>query len=192
MKPLNSFPIVVLLIGLTAGLGSGCARRMTIVTGTTIGLHATPGDGQSQAPQVTLAYKRAELALVPTAGTSASNEPPSDAYSSLAIIDFRTKWFRGTAIDQFIATGHASRDIQEQGDEFTTALAKFAKTDSAGRLRAWIKAAPDDAGRKNRQQEITKWIGDRGYPFTDLLYDASREADRRKFLEEKAQSLGIP
>lgn len=192
MKPPILLPGLVLLIGLIAGFSSGCARRMTIVTGTTIGLHATPGDGQSQTPQVTLAYKRAELALIPTGGNSATNDPASDAYSALALIDFRTKWFRGTSIDQFIATGHASREIQEQGDEFATALAGFAKSDSAARLRAWIKTSTDTAERKKRQQELTKWIGERSYNFADLLYDSSLEADRKKFLEEKAQGLGIP
>jgi hypothetical protein len=110
----------------------GCAPRMTVATGTTIGLNATPGDGQAQSPQVTFAYKRSEIAKVPT-GQQPARKPPAraqndssdqntDAYSAIAIVDFQTKWFGKTSIDQFIATGHAARDIQE-GTEFTAALA---------------------------------------------------------------------
>lgn len=109
--------------------GAGCARRMTVATGTVIGLNANPGDGQSQLPQITFAYKRAEFALVPTGGNTATNDSSSnpkatDAYSALAIVDFKTKFFSETSIDQFIATGHASRDIQQEGSEFTEALAQ--------------------------------------------------------------------
>lgn len=104
-------------------IATGCAQRMTVSTGTIIGLNATPGDGQTQAPQVTLAYKRSELAFVPTGERLAKKGPPidTDAYSALAIIDFKTRWFRGTQIDQFIATGHAARDIQDS-PQFTGAL----------------------------------------------------------------------
>jgi hypothetical protein len=122
MKTIHSLFLLAALAGVVAG--SGCARRLTLSTGTVIGLTATPGDGQSQPPQITLAYKRAEMALVPTGGNAATNKRPTDAYSALAVIDFQTRWFRETSIDQFIATGHASRDIQTQGSEFTQALAQ--------------------------------------------------------------------
>lgn len=187
--------LVALALVLT---GSGCARRMNVATGTTIGLHATPGDGQSQSPQVTLAYKRAEIALVPTAGASARKKPDTDAYSSLAVIDFQTKWWRGTSIDQFIATGHAARDIQTpdakggNGNQFTAALAKYARTDSAATLRNWIKSAPDKAERKKREDAIKAWIpADAEYDFADLLTDGSLESKRKKFLSEKGETLGI-
>ncbi len=124
MNTTKSTLLLAGLIGLVAGMSSGCVRRMTVATGTTIGLHATPGDGQNQSPQITLAYKRAEIALVPTAGQAATKTPASDAFSALAVIDFQTRWFRDTKIDQFIATGFASRDIQASGSEFTRALAQ--------------------------------------------------------------------
>jgi len=124
MNPRTSFTQVIAIAATLTLLVAGCARRMTVATGTTIGLHATPGDGQSQTPQVTLAYKRSEIALVPTGEKAARKDGivgNTDAYSTLAIIDFRTKWFRGASIDQFIATGHAARDIQD-GTAFTETL----------------------------------------------------------------------
>lgn len=130
-----------LLVVVAASLvATGCARRMTVATATTIGLHATPGDGQSQTPQVTLAYKRAELAMVPTGAQAAKKDASNgdtDAFSALAIIDFRTKWFGETSIDQFIATGHAARDIQD-GPEFTGAL-----------LGVYAEPPPDIVERRN-------------------------------------------
>jgi hypothetical protein len=115
------FAILVVVLA-----GPGCARRMLVTTGTTIGLVANPGDGQSQPPQITFAYKRAEMAYVPTSGSVASNNTvfKSDAFSSLALVNFKTKFFGATSIDQFIATGHASRDIQDKGTEFTAELLK--------------------------------------------------------------------
>ncbi len=187
--------LVALALVLT---GSGCARRMNVATGTTIGLHATPGDGQSQSPQVTLAYKRAEIALVPTAGASARKKPDTDAYSSLAVIDFQTKWWRGTSIDQFIATGHAARDIQTpdakggDGNQFTAEMVKYARSDSAATIRNWIKSAPDKIERKKRQDAITAWIPTgAAYDFADLLTDACLESERNKFLTDEAKNLGI-
>ena len=121
----SSIPGTLLLAAMLLS-PAGCARRMTVSTGTTIGLHATPGDGKSQSPQVTLAYKRSEIALVPTGEKPAKKKQNgnSDSYSSLAVIDFQTKWFGSTSIDQFIATGHASRDIQHEGSAFTETLAR--------------------------------------------------------------------
>ena len=118
--------LLAALVAAFGGAGSGCARRMTVTTGTVIGLVANPGDGQSQPPQITFAYKRAEMALVPTSGQPATNSAgvKSDAFSSLTLVNFQTKFFGKTSIDQFFATGHASRDIQTQGTEFTAELLK--------------------------------------------------------------------
>ena len=193
--------IIYLALGVFVGGGamsSGCARRMTVSTGTTIGLHATPGDGKSQTPQVTLAYKRAEMALVPTGGKAATKEPDADSYSALAIVDFRTRWFGGTSIDQFVATGHAARDIQEQGNEgqgneFTAQLVKYARSDSAKGLRDWIKSAPNVVERKKREKAIADWIPDGAdYNFADLLTDSRLERERRRFISEKGEALNIP
>ena len=194
MKIQITFTFLASIVAVTSVLQTGCARRMVVSTGTTIGLHATPGDGKSQTPQVTLAYKRAELALVPTGEKAARKSPAgnSDSYSALAIVDFRTKWFSGTGIDLFIATGHASRDIQEQGSEFTAELLHVAKTDSSKRLQAWVNSAADATERKRRQQAMTDWIGGAGYTFAHLLYRPDLEKERQKFLTEKAAALSIP
>lgn len=128
---MKSLPLPIILAGSLLGAlisGAGCAQRMTVATGTTIGLHATPGDGQSQTPQITLAYKRSEVAIIPTGERAArnmeENEADTDAYSALAVIDFQTRWWGDTSVDQFIATGHAARDIQEEDSVFAAELAK--------------------------------------------------------------------
>ena len=198
MKPVTTPFLVAVIIGAGVLGSGGCARRMTVSTATTIGLNATPGDGKSQAPQITLAYKRAEMALVPTGGKAATREPDSDSYSALAIVDFRTRWFGGTSIDQFVATGHAAREIQEEGDkgqgnEFTAQLVKYATSNSAQTLRAWIKSAPNVEDRKKRQKAIADWIPEGAdYNFADLLTDGRLEGERRRFIAEQGAALGIP
>lgn len=103
-------------LGLVAAISLGgfalsaCGPRVVISTGTTIGLKATPGDGNTRPPQVTLGYKRAETALVPTAGGKATAD--ADAFSTLAAIYFSTKWFGRTEIHSFVGSGVAAREIQ--------------------------------------------------------------------------------
>lgn len=140
-----------------------------INTGTSIGLKATPGDMQTRPPQVTLAYKRAELALVPTQGNVAvdckteTNGCPKccpagedskvpqdkDAFSTLATFYFRTQWFGDTELDSFIATGHAARAIQTQGSAFGQ---KFAA--------ATMRAIPDAV--KARRSALNQQLGGLG------------------------------
>ncbi len=102
---------IVLALGLTCLALSACGPRVIISTGTTIGLKATPGDGNTRPPQVTFAYKRAELALVPTSNAKKATTN-SDAFSTLAAIHFSTQWFGNTEIRSFLGTGLAARDIQ--------------------------------------------------------------------------------
>jgi hypothetical protein len=101
---------LALTLSLMGGSFLGCGPRVTISTGTTIGLKASPGDGSTRPPQVTLGYKRAETSLVPTAGKEASSS--TDAFSTLAAVYFKTEWFGKTELRSFIGTGHAARDIQ--------------------------------------------------------------------------------
>lgn len=108
-------PGLVMVLGLFCITLSACGPRVIISTGTTIGLKATPGDGNTRPPQVTLAYKRAELALVPTRGNQATSN--SDAFSTLAAIHFSTRWFGSTEISSFLGTGMAARDIQVATEE---------------------------------------------------------------------------
>ena len=100
----------VLVFVALALLIAGCGvPRVNVITGTTIGLKATPGDGQTRPPQVTLGYKRGELALVPTSGVGATQQ--TDAQSAVAAFHFSTRWFGSTELDSFIATGGAARSL---------------------------------------------------------------------------------
>jgi len=99
----------VLVLGMGALLlTSACKPRVIIVTGTTLGLKATPGDGNSRPPQVTLGYKRAEAALVPTSG-AAADDHGRDAFSTMAAFDFRTRWFGQTELASFVGTDRRAR-----------------------------------------------------------------------------------
>jgi hypothetical protein len=112
-------------IGIVAALGvvlAACGSpRLLIATGTTIGLKATPGDGQARPPQVTFAYKRAEVAVVPTPEKPAERGAKRDedgnlvqeAYSTLAAFSFFTKWWGETRLDSVVATGHAARELHD-------------------------------------------------------------------------------
>lgn len=103
-KRLLGASLVVLLAG-------GCGPRVLIATGTTIGLKANPGDPQGgRSPQVTFGYKRAELALIATKGTGAT-EAGTDAYSTFASFGFKTQWFGDTELASFMATGFAARAL---------------------------------------------------------------------------------
>lgn len=105
------FPLAALpLLGF---VGCNIGPRMIVVTGTTIGLHASPGDMQSRPPSVTFAYKRSELAIVPTAGSPATEKGTNstDAYSAFCAFYADMHWFGTSTVSQAIATGHAAREI---------------------------------------------------------------------------------
>ena len=113
--------VTLLLAGCSAG------PRMTVVTGTVIGLHASPGDGSTKPPAVTFAYKRSEVALIPTAAkpavsgdTTSTNR--TDTYSAFSVFDADIHWFGGSLIQQFIATGHAAR-IAVTNNQFSSQFA---------------------------------------------------------------------
>ena len=103
----------------------GCGPRMNIVTSTNVGLHATPGDGSSEPPQVSIAYKRSEVAVIPagngggvdvpdeTSGSTTTDDrrQDRDLFSVITAYGFQTQWFGKTALDSVIATGHAARMI---------------------------------------------------------------------------------
>lgn len=167
---------------LAASLASGCdpRRRVVVATGTTLGLKATPGDGQSRPPQVTLGYKRAELALVPTRGQAATSGAPeclnpgagaapakcTDAFSTLTAFDFRTRWFGATQLSSFVSTGFAAREIQVEeaaaagkagapeggGNAFTTEFEKVFHEATVG------PATPADLNRKLTLQGVRRTL----------------------------------
>lgn len=108
--PVKKLILCLALLPLLAGGGCG-GNRLYVVTGTSVGLHCTPGDGSTTPPQVSLAYKRTELAIIPTTAAGATTD--TDAYSSLAGFDFKSHFFGETALHQFISTGFASRKLLE-------------------------------------------------------------------------------
>lgn len=112
---LSHLALVMAILSLSA-----CGPRVIISTGTTLGLKATPGDGYTRPPQVTFGYKRAESALLSTAGLNATDT--SDAFSTLAAFHFKTFWFGDTELHSFIGTGIAARDVQ--GTDFQQAFAE--------------------------------------------------------------------
>jgi len=156
-------------LGLCAlvALVAGCGPRVILTTGTTLGLKATPGDGQTRPPQVTLGYKRAELALVPTSGKGATTN--SDAASTLAAFYFSTEWFGKTELSSFIGTGHAARDIQQEPkfqDEINKAAERFegfrinnrAQLAAAGRITGTY-AQLQDAGKRTKIRDKAVELG---------------------------------
>ncbi len=110
-----------LMLFLSTAVAFGCGTpRLLVATGTTIGLKATPGDGQASPPQVTLAYKRSEVAVVPTpenpeerVATRRNDTSSDEAFSILSVFGLRTIWFGKTSVRSFIATGHAAREVQK-------------------------------------------------------------------------------
>ena len=102
-----------LMIGASL-LVSGCAPHVIIATGTTLGIKATPGDGQTRPPQVVIGYKRAETALIPVEGGGAEIDGPdvkTDAASTVASFYLKSQWTAGTEIRSFIGSGFAARQI---------------------------------------------------------------------------------
>jgi hypothetical protein len=102
------------LVVVASLLVSGCAPRVIIATGTTLGIKATPGDGQMRPPQLVIGYKRAEAALIPVEGGGAQmngSEVKSDAASTVASFYLKSQWMAGTEIRSFIGSGFAARHI---------------------------------------------------------------------------------
>jgi protein involved in polysaccharide export with SLBB domain len=124
------------------GLSLGCAGqpRVVVVTSTMVGLEAKPPMGDAQPnPSVSLAYKRAEMVLIPvcqvteyarsqdlkkTAGVGGTPPkeqpnpkcPPNaskedDAYAVTGSFQMQHNWFGPLNIRQFIATGIAARHL---------------------------------------------------------------------------------
>jgi hypothetical protein len=125
MGRLLSAALVLTIVA--CGVGGCGGSRVITTTGTTLGLKATPGDGQMQPPQITFGYKRAEASLVPTRARGATREGAvlkDDAYSTLSSFYFSTEWFGATHIASFIGTGFAARDIMGADTVFGEAFEK--------------------------------------------------------------------
>jgi hypothetical protein len=181
-------PLRLALVGVLLVVG-GCGPRVFVTTGTLIGLEASPGDGNTQPPSVTFGYKRAELALVPTAGGPATKSQvgggSEDAYSTLAVFDLASGWFKKTKIEQFIAAGHAARTVQES-PTFTNALVgASAGTDKLSNVYVALMAQePEGACWK----ALHKWREDNLKDVTDFDFARQQryEGDRTKASKDGA------
>ena len=175
-------PLRLALVGVLLVV-AGCGPRVFVTTGTLVGLEASPGDGNTQPPSVIFGYRRAELALVPTGGGPATKREAGggseDAYSTLAVFDLASGWFKKTKIEQFIATGHAARTIQEY-HAFTDALVgASAGTDKLSNAYVGLMAQePGGACWKS----LHKWREDNLRDVTDFDFARQRryEDDRTK------------
>ncbi|UCF90496.1 MAG: hypothetical protein JSW39_19670 [Desulfobacterales bacterium] len=166
MKIPKAMICTAVTLALASSLLAGCGARLHVVTGTSVGLSANSGDGQTRPPQVSLAYKRSEGALIPTEERAAvKSESPNikntDAFSSLAVFNLTTEWFGDTEINQFIATGHASRDIQDAGPEFVDAFNQATIGVVPNEIQAQRKALADKLGQlnENQAQEVLNLAG---------------------------------
>jgi hypothetical protein len=110
---------------------TGCSPRVIVVTGTTVGLKATPGDGQTRPPQLVVGYKRAETAVIPVEGGGADQATGRDAASTVASFYLKHEWTATTEIRSFIGTGFAARKI----------------VGSEGFAKEFLEKAPPEPGR---------------------------------------------
>jgi hypothetical protein len=132
---------------------AACSPHVIVATGTTIGIKATPGDGQTRPPQLVVGYKRAEAALVPVDGTGsqragAGNAVTNEAASVVSSFYLKNQWTSETQIRSFIGTGFAAREIV--GDQGALLKSSFAA--ATGDV-----PSPDIVGRQ--QVLIRKWAG---------------------------------
>ena len=108
------------VLALAALFSSGCGPRVIVVTGTTVGLKATPGDGQTRPPQLVVGYKRAEAAVIPVEGDGATHsgdtQKDKEAASTVASFYLESHWMGRTDIRAFIGTGFAARKVAESTD----------------------------------------------------------------------------
>ena len=134
---------VSLVASFVAAAGCSTRPRIIVATGTTLGIKATPGDGQVRPPQVVVGYKRAEAALIPVEGggakakdgSEASGKPivmQQDVASTVASFYLKSEWTAGTEIRSFIGTGVAAQHIVDQkldqaGGSFGEAFEKAAR-----------------------------------------------------------------
>jgi hypothetical protein len=155
--------VVIVAAGLSC---AGCGPRLNLVTGTTVGLKASPGNGTAL-PQVTLAYKRSESAVIPTRGASAvasapgSNNQASDAYSALTAYFLQTSWFGKTTLESFISTGPAAQNLAKPNSAFQEefAAATLKKVDAALQKRKQALAADPVGQDEQKAQRILDLSG---------------------------------
>ena len=155
MSRFGSAVLALTLLSLPA-----CAPRVIVATGTTIGIRATPGDGQTRPPQLVLGYKRAETALIPVEGRGAQktgDEVTTDAASTVASFYLKSQWTSNTEIRSFIGSGFAARAIVGDTSSFSSAFALAALSNLAPeivqrqeRLAVQLRKLDRDEGKAER------------------------------------------
>lgn len=198
---------------LIMSIGFGCALltaacggpRVLVVTGTLVGIEATPGiPEEGQSPAVTFGYRRAEAALVPLEKPASDNSnvvqqgtknPPKDAASVLATFNLAHNWFGPAKIEQYIATGHAAKDLMKGGEFALTFIGYEQGQDPlADKLaKAYRGSLRDDQLAKTCWKAVEDWMKTHfpGLPPLDIVSKAFIE-QRPKLFEDAQVKVACP
>ncbi len=126
MKSLFTNVLGLIIFAMALFFFCGCGPRFNVVTQTGVGIIVKAGDGTTTFPSVSVAYKRSEVATIPTSGDGATMpedgniESGSDTYSAFCSFYMESTWFGETKIHQFISTGHASKELQKKDEGKTS------------------------------------------------------------------------
>lgn len=137
--------VAILAVALPALAGCASNPHVIIATGTTLGIKATPGDGQTRPPQIVVGYKRAELAVIPVDASGAQRDDAhvvqKEAASTVASFYMKNEWTSETVIRSFIGTGFAARSVIDT-PAFQEELSHAVETarQPAAALREMLKA----------------------------------------------------
>jgi hypothetical protein len=137
--------VAVLALPVLAFAGCASNPHVIIATGTTLGIKATPGDGQTRPPQLVVGYKRAEVAVIPVDATGAQRDDArvvqKEAASTVASFYMKNTWTSETVIRSFIGTGFAARSVVEK-PAFQEEMSRAVQTarQPAAALREMLKA----------------------------------------------------
>ena len=165
-------PLSMLIISFVGiSLVSGCSHpRVFVATGTLVGIEATPGDPQEgQVPGVTFGYRRGEVAIVPVEKDKDKvGKTTADAASTLTTFNLAYNWFGPGRIEQYLATGHASRTLLKKGSQFAIALLGYEKGGDplADRFANELAKHDKDQATDNDKacwEAVTKWM-DHAFP----------------------------
>lgn len=206
---------LIMIIGLLfALLTSACSKsliqpRLLVVTGTLVGLEATPGNpNDGQTPAVTFGYRRAEAALVPVekkdndkekadnniVAQQDTNTPSKDAASILATFNLAHNWFGPAKIEQYIATGLAAQSIANS-DYYALALIGYDQgTDEiADKLADAYRKSSHDQAARTCWKEVEGWMKTHfpGLPPLDIVTRAFIN-QRTKLFEDNVVKGACP
>lgn len=174
--------IMLIVSSLMLPLYACTQPKVFVGTGTLVGIEATPGNpNEGQTPAVTFGYRRAEVAVVPVAKENQRGKQNSDgvatedAASALVTFNLAHNWFGPARIEQYVATGHAARNLLK-GEHHILALIGYERgTDTltdqlAEGYKQSIKEKATDSD-KACWNSITQWMKTHfeGLATTDIL-----------------------